>query len=173
MPRRCVVGGCNNVSGKGISTHKFPTDEKTKKLWVSFVNNTRSNFNGPTEHTVICSDHFDEDCFSISANLRQQFGFGGISGKGFRSILPGKYPTVKRKKTGMEPVGLPSTSTSTSSVGISSERRPSVRISSPTAVESTDVTVMPSAPPPKKKQRLAAERRRGKGKYKRLKQSMT
>ncbi|PIK38723.1 hypothetical protein BSL78_24437 [Apostichopus japonicus] len=102
----------------------------------------------PTQHTVICSDHFDEDCFSIAANLRRQFGFGGISGKGFRSILPGNYPEVKRKKADMEHVGLPSTSTSTSSVDISSERRPSVTISCPSAVESTDVTIMPSAAPP-------------------------
>ncbi|PIK47529.1 putative THAP domain-containing protein 10-like isoform X3 [Apostichopus japonicus] len=75
MPRRCIVDGCNNVSGKGISTYKLPTDKKIKELLVSFVNNTRSNFKRPTQHTVICSDHFDENCFSIATNLRQQFGF--------------------------------------------------------------------------------------------------
>lgn len=92
MPRRCVVGGCNNIPGGDISVHKFPKESKLRRIWINFVNITRSDF-VCTENSVICSAHFEEDCFEASFLLKQQFGLGSRG----RALTEGKYPTITRK----------------------------------------------------------------------------
>ena len=67
---RCYVGNCNNdkrypekysvhsnvESGKLIF-HKFPINEKTRKLWTSQVRRGRKDWS-PGSYTYVCSNHF-------------------------------------------------------------------------------------------------------------------
>ena len=59
---RCVVYGCSNVAGNGISIHKSPSDRKEWLKWVNFVKINRANF-FPTGEFTICSEHFLPECF--------------------------------------------------------------------------------------------------------------
>ena len=62
MPRRCIAAGCDSVGGKGCSLHKFPQDEAIRKKWIKVVKQQRSNWDGPSPHSLLCSRHFAEDC---------------------------------------------------------------------------------------------------------------
>ena len=73
MPDRCVVGGCSSVPGGGVSLHKFPKDERQRRIWIRFVDNTRADF-VCTKYSAICSDHFEDDCFDKSYELKETFG---------------------------------------------------------------------------------------------------
>ena len=44
--KRCVVMFCDKTNADGVSMHKFPTEEKVRRQWVSFVRQKN------------CSDHF-------------------------------------------------------------------------------------------------------------------
>ena len=50
MPR-CAVPNCPNVYGKGFTLHKFPRNEKKRKLWTKMIN--RQNWE-PSEKSVLC-----------------------------------------------------------------------------------------------------------------------
>ena len=63
MPTRCVAAGCDTVSGKGYSLHKFPRNESVRKQWVRAVKRQRSNWDGPTSSSFLCSKHFKPECF--------------------------------------------------------------------------------------------------------------
>ena len=69
--RRCVAGApnsttCgNNSRTPGISMHQFPKNEKTRALWVRFVQRHRSDFDEPVnQYAVLCSAHFERSCFT-------------------------------------------------------------------------------------------------------------
>lgn len=69
--RRCVAGApnsttCgNNLRTPGISMHQFPKNEKTRALWVRFVQRHRSDFDEPVnQYPVLCSAHFEKSCFT-------------------------------------------------------------------------------------------------------------
>ena len=72
MPKRCVVGGCSNVSNKekGVSLHIIPYfgDErnearKRRKKWANFVKLKRARWQ-PMQYSIICSEHFKLEDFS-------------------------------------------------------------------------------------------------------------
>ena len=67
MPTRCIVAGCNAArgfeSGKGCSFHAFPKDEGLQRKWTSAVKKQRSDWEGPTSTSVLCSKHFETSCF--------------------------------------------------------------------------------------------------------------
>ena len=63
MPRRCIAAGCDSVGGKGCSLHKFPQYEAIKKKWIKAVKQQRSNWDGPSPHSLPCSKHFADVCF--------------------------------------------------------------------------------------------------------------
>ena len=65
MPRCCVAAGCNTTSSMGYSLHSFPKDETLRRKWVSAVKLQRSNWDGPSSSSLLCSKHFKEDCFVI------------------------------------------------------------------------------------------------------------
>ncbi|KAJ8048467.1 THAP domain-containing protein 10 [Holothuria leucospilota] len=103
MPRRCVVGGCSNIpDGRGrISVHRFPKAKRMRKIWINFVNNTRSDF-ACTDNSVICSNHFTEECFDPSFAVKLQFG---LDSRG-RTLLDGEYPSIKCKAEPEDKVSL-------------------------------------------------------------------
>lgn len=106
--------------GRGrISVHRFPKAKRMRKIWINFVNNTRSDF-VCTNNSVICSDHFTEDCFDPSFALKQQFGLDSSRG---RTLLDGKYPSIKCKvqvepedKLNLEASSTPSTSAAVTAI---------------------------------------------------------
>ena len=58
MPASCIVERCANKGGKEISLHRFPKDDKIRKIWIRLVNNTnvRSDFVW-SERSVVCVTH--------------------------------------------------------------------------------------------------------------------
>lgn len=73
MPLNCIVGGCTTTwssSNKHISFFRFPspkTDSERYRIWLRFVQRTRSDFEGPGishgEGSRLCSLHFlESDC---------------------------------------------------------------------------------------------------------------
>ncbi|KAK7497827.1 hypothetical protein BaRGS_00010961, partial [Batillaria attramentaria] len=62
---RCAAWKCRNMEGpeataKGISFHKFRKDPNIRKAWTNALQ--MENFT-PTNQSVICSEHFEKDCF--------------------------------------------------------------------------------------------------------------
>ena len=73
--KRCVVFGCwNTCLNEGISLHKFPQDKSDFRQWVKFVKTKRKNWE-VTKHSVLCSEHFEQDCYSLKHKLLANMGF--------------------------------------------------------------------------------------------------
>ena len=72
MTSRCVAAGCSNTTKDGVSLHRFPSDPKYRRIWTIKVKLTRAKWSGPTEHSFLCSAHFEQTCFERS--LHSQFG---------------------------------------------------------------------------------------------------
>ena len=85
MPRRCVAAGCNTKSGEGYSLHGFPLEQDLHAKWVQAVKRQRSNWDGPSKHSMLCSKHFEADCF-VTEGMRYRDSIG--------------LPTNKRLKAG-------------------------------------------------------------------------
>ena len=63
MPRHCVAAGCNTKSGEGYSLHGFPREQDLHAKWVRAVKQLRSNWDGPSKLSMLCSKRFKADCF--------------------------------------------------------------------------------------------------------------
>jgi hypothetical protein len=78
----CVAYNYNSRSGHGLGMFTFPKDKHRRKIWVQKVK--RQNF-VPSEHSRLCSRHFN-------------FGKIGIS-RGFKQVsLPGRFRTNGLRK---------------------------------------------------------------------------
>lgn len=83
MVNSCSAYGCKNRNSKGstITFHRFPLNNKSLlKLWLYQIK--RGGWE-PSKYSVICSEHFKEDCFVTKglANSR-------------RTLKNDAYPTV-------------------------------------------------------------------------------
>ena len=74
MPKRCVAAGCSNTYSDKVSLFKFPKDPVLRQQWVKQVQRTRAEWSGPSEHSVLCSDHFDSSCIEPDTKLASQMG---------------------------------------------------------------------------------------------------
>ena len=86
---RCVVQGCSNRRNKaaGLALHASPTD-RTRDLWVRFVRIQCENFfPQPQAKFVICSVHFEENCFTRAFDQTQR-----------RQLKPGSLPSIWGRK---------------------------------------------------------------------------
>ena len=92
MVNRCVAGGCSNTLRPGVSLYKFPKDPVLRKQWEKQVQRTRAKWKA-TETSFLCSEHFTEDCFEVTAALESQFGIK----RHWRRVTPGAIPTVFSK----------------------------------------------------------------------------
>lgn len=54
--------------------HSFPKDERQRAAWTRFVKLTRADWTGPSQYTVICSEHFNEECYERQHFLMKDFG---------------------------------------------------------------------------------------------------
>ena len=100
MPKRCVAGGCNRSTEGGFSLHTFPKDPTRKVKWSSNVRRWRSDWNGPTDHSVVCSLHFTRDCFESSVVLSEQMGMPPEKRILKSTAIPTLFPKAADMKTG-------------------------------------------------------------------------
>ena len=114
MVNKCVAAGCSNGPGPGITIHKFPKDPALRKQWEKQVQRKRANWKA-TDSSVLCSEHFTEDCFEKTAAIAAQFG---IARK--RKLLPNAVPTIFPRTA--------ATASSKHEVASSSRKRPSTQI---------------------------------------------
>ena len=84
----CVVGGCSDRKTEDISLHHFPTEQDIREMWIKAVISTRKNWKGPSKDTVVCSDHFEANCFDRSYDLKKSMGL-----KTRRDLVKGSVPT--------------------------------------------------------------------------------
>ena len=90
MPRRCVAAGCDSISGKGYSFHKFPKDETMRRRWVNAVKQQRSNWNGLSADSQLCFKHFEDDCFITEGfHFRDEVGISTV-----KCLKPDAVPIV-------------------------------------------------------------------------------
>ena len=92
--RYCVAGGpgeviCTNSQfSEGISIHKFPDsglEEEMHKKWVKFVMTHCPDFKA-SKTSVLCSAHFEEECFNYHRDVADQLGIR-------RSLVEGAVPS--------------------------------------------------------------------------------
>ena len=69
MPKRFVAAGCSNTYSNKVSLFKFPKVPVLRQKWVKQVQRTRAEWSGPSDHSVLCSDHFDSSCFEPDTKL--------------------------------------------------------------------------------------------------------
>ena len=75
MPRCCVAANCRTISGEGYSLHEFSRDEALRAKWVQAVKHYCSNWDGPSSSSVLCSKHFEQDCFVVEGmRFRESMG---------------------------------------------------------------------------------------------------
>uniref|UniRef100_A0A1X7VAJ4 THAP-type domain-containing protein n=2 Tax=Amphimedon queenslandica TaxID=400682 RepID=A0A1X7VAJ4_AMPQE len=68
----CVAYGCSNTTNvAGISTYYFPKDSCLKNKVVA--QRTRDKWSGPTALSVLCCNHFSQDCFEGGFELGKGF----------------------------------------------------------------------------------------------------
>ena len=65
----------NTKSGEGYSLHGFPHEQDLHTKWVRAVKRQRSNWDGPSKHSMLCSKHFKADCF-VTEGVRYRDSIG-------------------------------------------------------------------------------------------------
>ena len=78
MPRHCVTAGCDTKSGMGYSLHGFSQDEALQKKWIQAVKHQRSNWEGPSSSSWLCSKHFEDHCF-VTEGVRYHEAMGVLT----------------------------------------------------------------------------------------------
>ena len=77
MVNSCVAAGCNRTCKDGVSLFTFPKNTLLRKKWIDQVRRTRENWE-PTEHSRLCSRHFEVGCFEPCSKLSETFGMKKI-----------------------------------------------------------------------------------------------
>ena len=93
MVHKCTAAGCSNTNRNGVSLFCFPKDAELRKKWICQVRRTRAAWAGPTTHSRLCSNHFDEDCFEKEKDFREKLG---LERKRI-VLLPGSIPTIFKR----------------------------------------------------------------------------
>ncbi|XP_060072400.1 uncharacterized protein LOC132552262 [Ylistrum balloti] len=107
--KRCVAYGCGNTTLDGVSLHFFPLDRpEICKVWTAFVRRKRDLWDGPTKHSVLCSEHFGEDCYPMQYRFLQSMGRTPPKKK---TLIKDAVPTINKGCTNVEetPVKRPRT----------------------------------------------------------------
>ena len=95
---RCVAAGCSNTHKDGVHLFLFPKEARLKKKWTDQVRRTRDKWQ-PTQHSVLCSKHFEAHCFKPSLKLSESIGMKKIKTQleaGAISTLFDKTPSLKK-----------------------------------------------------------------------------
>lgn len=152
MVYNCVAANCTNVSSDSVSLFAFPKDLKLRLAWTRQVQRTRAYWNGPTQSSRLCSEHFDSDQFDSKPDLCSQFNISyrhkfvlkkdAVPSIFHRhSAVPQSSPRPSSASTtATRPVDVPVTSVS-ASPGASGCDAPRKRSSSTTSTSSCDPDV--------------------------------
>jgi len=74
MPSKCVVAECHSVGGiKGLQFSPFSKRSGCSFAMGKAVDNQGRNWKGPTDASLICSKHFELDCYE--QDYRKELGF--------------------------------------------------------------------------------------------------
>ena len=92
MPKRCVAAGCDKGSDGQFSLFTFPKNPQRRAQWSREVAKTRSDWTGPSDHSVLCSLHFTKDCFEASIALTTELGLPAKRRKLKDSAVPSLFP---------------------------------------------------------------------------------
>ena len=103
MVKRCVAAGCSNMYSDNVSLFKFPKDPILRQKWVKQVQRTRAQWSGPSEHSVLCSEHFDGSRFEPDSELASQMGI-----QKRRRLKADAIPTLFERPVAPIPHSLPS-----------------------------------------------------------------
>ena len=71
-----------------VSHHQFPSNAKTRAIWVKKVNRTEI-----PKYTFLCSNHFTEDCFDKSYEMYEKF-LAKDGKKPSRKLVKGTIPML-------------------------------------------------------------------------------
>ena len=75
MPKRAAAAAeCDCGNEEGLSLHKFPKNPKARSQWSREVAKMRSDWTGPSDHSVLCSLHFTKDSYEASVVLTKELG---------------------------------------------------------------------------------------------------
>ena len=74
MVKRCVAAGCSNTYSDNVSLFKFPRDPILRQQWVKQEQRTRAQWSGPSEHSVLCSEHFTDSSFQPDSAIAASMG---------------------------------------------------------------------------------------------------
>ena len=77
---------CSDTTKAGVSLHKFSSDKSLQRRWILQVKRTRANLKESSAFSVVCSEHFTEDCFE---GMAEQLGL-----KMKRMLKPAAVPTI-------------------------------------------------------------------------------
>ena len=75
MPTRCVAAACSNTHRDHVSLFRFPRDPNIGEKWTKQVQCIRAKWK-PTGNSLLCSKHFEENCFEPGSDIAAQFCFG-------------------------------------------------------------------------------------------------
>ena len=89
----CWLFQCSNTPSDRVSLFKFPSDATLRRQWEKQVQRTRAEWKA-TDHSYLCSDHFNEDCFEVDSALASQFGI-----KKRKRLRPGVVPTIFHRQS--------------------------------------------------------------------------
>ena len=92
MPICCVAGGCSNTYKDGVSSFNFPKDQPRWICWINKVLTTRANWTA-SEHSMLCSRHFGEDCFEPEVAIASSFGINRR-----KKLKPTAVPSLFKKQ---------------------------------------------------------------------------
>ena len=73
MVKRCVAAGCSNTNADGVSLYNFLKDEALRSQWIKQVQRFRAEWTA-TSYSVLCSKHFNDDCFGPDSKIAATFG---------------------------------------------------------------------------------------------------
>ena len=101
MVKRYVAAGFSNTYSDNVSMLKFPKDPILRQKWVKNVQRTRAQWSGPSEHSVLCIQHFDSSCFEPDSELASQMGM-----QKHRRLKDGAVPTLLKRPVAPVPESL-------------------------------------------------------------------
>ena len=105
MPNRCVVKNCSTYK-RNVSVFRFPQNEEEKTLWWSLTPKKNPKLE-LKKHTVICSDHFPEDCEFVTVHGRKRPAVPPSIWKNIQaSEIPSKPAPLRTKRTHAEVRGF-------------------------------------------------------------------
>ncbi len=89
----CVVAGCSKRQTDDVSVHSLPKDERQRAAWTRFVKLTIPDWTGPSQYTVIYSEHFNEEWHERQHFLMKDFGIPTKN-----RLVSGSVPSIYPKR---------------------------------------------------------------------------